>query len=106
MRLKKSIFSPARPLARQDAPFPKRRSRIVQTLNVPIEILGNREYRRGFSVRQDSLYGRTAPRSAVGTSSGSSLAAVLLDESFEPPAGRYCCCCGTREDHRSSRVQK
>ncbi len=33
------------------------------------EILGNWNLWRGFSVRQDPLYGRTAPRSAVGTSS-------------------------------------
>jgi len=32
----------------------------------------------GFSVRQDPLYGRTATRSAVGTSSGFDLPAALL----------------------------
>src|SRR6185295_11054802 len=34
------------------------------------EILGGQKCWRGFSVRQDPLYGRTAPQSAVGTSSG------------------------------------
>jgi hypothetical protein len=57
-------------LARRDAPIPMHRSRIAQILIVSIEILGGRKYRRGFSVLQDSLYRRTAPRSAVGTSSG------------------------------------
>ncbi len=53
-----------------------RRSRIVQTLNVPQRV-------------------RLRP----------SFAAALLDEIFEPPAEQYCCCCGTRANHRSSRVQ-
>jgi hypothetical protein len=64
-------------------------SYIVQTLNVAIGILGGRKYRWGFSVRQDSLYGRTVPQSAVGTSSGPSLAAALLDDLFEHPAGAF-----------------
>jgi hypothetical protein len=33
--LKKSLFSPARTHARQDAPFPRLRSRFAQKLNVP-----------------------------------------------------------------------
>src|SRR6476659_7390712 len=42
------------------------------------EILGGRKCWRGFSVRQDPLYGRTAPQSAVGTSSGFDSPAALL----------------------------
>ena len=48
----------------RDAPFPMRRYRIVQILNVEVESLGGRKQWRGFSVRQDPLNGRTAPRSA------------------------------------------
>jgi hypothetical protein len=40
----------------------QRRSRLIEILNVAIEILGCRKCWRGFSVRQDPLYGRTAPR--------------------------------------------
>jgi len=36
----------------------------------------------GFSVRQDPLKGRTAPQSAVGTSSGFDSPAALLDGLF------------------------
>jgi len=46
------------------------RSRIVQILNVEEEFFGGRKHWRCFSVRQDLLKGRTAPRSTVGTSSG------------------------------------
>ena len=53
---------------------------MVQILNVPIEILGRRKYWRGFSIRQNLFYGRTAPQSAVDTSSGPSLAAALPAE--------------------------
>ena len=56
----------------------QRRSRLIEILNVPIEILGGRKCWRGFSVCQDPLYGRTAPRSAVGTSSGFDSPAALL----------------------------
>src|SRR2546422_10489916 len=54
----------------------QRRSRIVQTLNVPQRV-------------------RLGP----------SLAAALLDELFEQPAGVFSCCT-TREDPRNSRVLK
>jgi len=54
------------------------RSRLIKILNVPIEILGGRKSWRGFSVRQDLLKGRTAPRSVVGTSSGFDSPAALL----------------------------
>jgi hypothetical protein len=43
--------------ARRDAPFPVRRFPFIEILNVPIEILGDRQCWRGFSVRQDPLYG-------------------------------------------------
>ncbi len=58
----------------------QRRSRLIEILNVAIEILGGRKCWRGFSVRQDPLYGRTAPRSAVGTSSGFDSPAALFGE--------------------------
>jgi hypothetical protein len=54
------------------------RSRLIEILNVPIEILGGGMSWRGFSVRQDPLNGRTAPRSVVGTSSGFDSPAALL----------------------------
>jgi hypothetical protein len=54
------------------------RSRLIEILNVPIEILGEGKSWRGFSVRQDSSNGRTAPRSVVGTSSGFDSPAALL----------------------------
>jgi hypothetical protein len=41
--------------ARQNALFPKQRSRIVQILNVPKKALGSRNRWRSFSVRQDPL---------------------------------------------------
>ena len=34
--LKQSRFSPARPKARQDAPFPIQRSRLIEILNIPL----------------------------------------------------------------------
>jgi hypothetical protein len=59
-------------------PFRRLRSRLIEILNELIEILGGEKCWRGFSVRQDPLYGRTAPRSAVGTSSGFDSPAALL----------------------------
>jgi len=38
----------------------QRRSRVAQTLNVEERLLGGPKHCRGFSVRQDPLYGRTA----------------------------------------------
>jgi hypothetical protein len=42
------LFSPAQPPARRDAPLPELRSRLIEILNVPIEILGGRKCWRGF----------------------------------------------------------
>jgi hypothetical protein len=66
-----------------------RRSRIVQTLNVPNEILGGRKRWRGFSARQDPLQGRTAHTKCGLYLLGPSLAAALLDELFEHLAGIF-----------------
>jgi len=41
--------------ARRDAPFPMLRSRLIEILYVPIEILERQKCWRGFSVRQDPL---------------------------------------------------
>src|SRR5262245_37414413 len=58
-------------VSRQDAEkILQQRTRSVQTLNTPTEVLRWRRHLRGLSVRQDPLNGRMAPRSAVGTSSG------------------------------------
>ena len=54
------------------------RSRLIEILDLPIEIFGGGKRWRGFSVRQDSLNGRTAPRCVVGTSSGFDSPAALL----------------------------
>jgi hypothetical protein len=42
------LFSPAQPPVRRDAPLPELRSRLIEILNVPIEILGGRKCWRGF----------------------------------------------------------
>ena len=74
------------------------------------------EVLEGFSVRQDPWYGRTAPRSAVGTSSGFDSPAALPAERrvsarrgwagenrglFEHPAG-VCSSCPRRAGYRSN----
>jgi len=76
-----------------------RRSRIVQNLNVEEKLLGGRKHWRGFSVRQDLLSGRTAHTKCGLYLLGSSLAAALLDEVFEPLAGQSYCCCGARASY-------
>src|SRR6185295_13155865 len=75
------------PLSQDAEKIRQHRSRFVKIRRVPIEILGRRNYWRGLSVRQDPLYGRMAPRSAVGTSSGFDSPAALLDECFEHLVG-------------------
>ena len=65
----------------------QRRSRVAQTLNVEERLLGGPKHCRGFSVRQDPLYGRTAHTKCGLYLLGTSLAAALLDELFEPTAG-------------------
>jgi hypothetical protein len=51
---------------------------IVQTLNVEEEFLGDRKHWRGFSVRHDLSYGRTAHTKCGLYLPGPSLAAALL----------------------------
>jgi len=74
------------------------RSRVVQTLNVPNEILGGRKPWRGFSVRQDPLHGRTAHTKCGLYLLGPSLAAALLNSLFEHPA-RVVSSCPRRAGH-------
>src|SRR5713101_2230018 len=73
------------------------------TLNVEEEYLGDRKHWRGFSVRHDLSYGRTAHTKCGLYLLGPSLAAALLGGFFEHPAGVFSCCT-TRADHRSSSV--
>jgi hypothetical protein len=63
-----------------DAPFPIRRSRIVQTLNVEEEFRGGPKRCRGFSVRQDPFQWRTAHTKCGLYLHGPSLAAALPAE--------------------------
>jgi hypothetical protein len=56
----------------------QRRSRVAQTLNVEERLLGGPKHCRGFSVRQDPLYGRTAHTKCGLYLLGPSLAAALL----------------------------
>ena len=98
--------------ARQDAPFPRLRSRVAQRLNVKEEFLGGRKHCRGFSARQDSYKGRTAHTKCGLYLLASSLAAALPVERrvsarrgwagekaglFEHPA-RVRSCCPRRTD--------
>jgi hypothetical protein len=81
----------------------QQRSRFAQRLNVEEEFLGGRKHWRGFSVRQDLSYWRTAHTKCGLYLLGPSLAAALLDSLFEHPAGRFSCC-ATCANYRSSRV--
>ena len=74
--LKQSRFSPARPKARQDAPFPIQRSRLIEILNIP---LPGKELFRQLGVGRVAML-RLRFRFAFG----------LADELFEHPTG-VCC---------------
>jgi len=63
-----------------------RRSRFVQTLNVEEEF---RKHWRGFSVRHESCEGRTASRSAVGTSSGFHSLRLCWTDLLSIPQGQF-----------------
>jgi hypothetical protein len=56
----------------------QQRSRAAQTLNVEERLLGGPKHCRGFSVRQDLFYGRTAHTKCGLYLLGPSLAAALL----------------------------
>src|SRR5262245_17998525 len=47
--------------ARRDAPFPRLLSRLIEILNVPIEILGERKSWRGFPFVKIHRMGQRAP---------------------------------------------
>ncbi|HWI68350.1 MAG TPA: hypothetical protein VNS88_08210, partial [Nitrospiraceae bacterium] len=62
----------------------------AQRLNAVEEFLGHRKHWRGFSVRQDLSYGRTAHTKCGLYLLASSLAAALLNGLFEHPAEIFC----------------
>jgi hypothetical protein len=84
--LKKSLFSPTQPRRAKTRLFPCgvlasfRPSTLSRTF-------GYRKHWRGFPVRQDSFSGRTAHTKCGMYLLRSSLAAALLDDLFEHPAG-------------------
>ncbi len=56
----------------------QQRSRVAPTINVEEGILGGQKHGRGFSVRQEPFYGRTAHTKCGVYLHGPSLAAALL----------------------------
>jgi hypothetical protein len=64
--LKKSLFSPTQPQRAETRIFP---CGVLASLRGSTRVFGSRKHWRGFPVHQDLLGVRTAPRSAVRTSS-------------------------------------
>ncbi len=76
--LKKFALLTLPTLARRDAPFPMRGSRVVQTLNVPQRVRVGPRYRRLTNSTAHTNVVLVIPRAVR-------LAAALLDDHFEHP---------------------